>query len=375
MFYPPTLSYWELKCWFSDVDFLVVGSGIVGLNAALHLKKNHPKSKVLVVEKGFLPSGASTKNAGFACFGSVSEILDDLQSHTPDEVVELVKKRFEGISLLRNNLGDKNICLENRGGYEFFEKHDVESFEKCLNSLNIINPMLKPVFGKNPFERVNQTFDFRSFLAEGFLNPFESQIDTGQMMLSLLRKVIKKGVLVLNGYEVTQLEEDAQNVKVSLNHQLEFNVKNAMVATNGFAAQLLNVDVQPARAQVLITHPIKNLKIKGVFHLDKGYYYFRNVGNRVLLGGGRNLDFEAEKTTAISLTQQIQKRLDELLQQAILPDTAYEVEHRWAGIMGIGKQKRPIVKKISDRTACAVRMGGMGVALGSATGKDLAGLF
>lgn len=375
MFFPPTLSYWELKSWFSDVDFLVVGSGIVGLNAALHLKKNHPKSKVLVVEKGFLPSGASTKNAGFACFGSVSEILDDLQSHTPDEVVELVKKRFEGISLLRNNLGDKNIGLENRGGYEFFEKHDADSFDQCLANLDTINRLLKPVFGKNLFKKVKENFGFHTFLEEGFLNSFESQIDTGQMMLSLLRKVVGEGVLVLNGYEVTLLQEHAQNVKVSLNHQLEFKVKNVLVATNGFAAQLLKVDVQPARAQVLITHPIKNLKIKGVFHLDKGYYYFRNVGNRVLLGGGRNLNFEAEKTTAISLTQQIQKRLDELLEQAILPDTPYEVAHRWAGIMGIGQQKRPIVKKLSDRTACAVRMGGMGVALGSATGKDLAGLF
>ena len=35
---------------------------------------------------------------------------------------------------------------------------------------------------------------------------------------------------------------------------------------------------------------------------------------------------------------------------------------RWAGIMGVGKTKKPIVKKLSENVSCGVRMGGMGVA-------------
>ena len=73
-------SYWELKEWFTNIDFTIVGSGIVGLNCALQLKKQHPHSKILILEKGILPQGASTKNAGFACFGSLSELIDDLKS-------------------------------------------------------------------------------------------------------------------------------------------------------------------------------------------------------------------------------------------------------------------------------------------------------
>lgn len=73
------LSYWEYKTWFKNVDFTVLGSGIVGLNCALKLREKFPKSKIIVLEKGFLPAGASTKNAGFACFGSMSEILEDLK--------------------------------------------------------------------------------------------------------------------------------------------------------------------------------------------------------------------------------------------------------------------------------------------------------
>jgi glycine/D-amino acid oxidase-like deaminating enzyme len=76
------LSYWEIKSWLQNIDFTVIGSGIVGLNCAIQLKERFPVAKVLVLEKGILPQGASTKNAGFACFGSLSELIADLNSHS-----------------------------------------------------------------------------------------------------------------------------------------------------------------------------------------------------------------------------------------------------------------------------------------------------
>ena len=43
------LSYWEIKSWLSNVDYTIVGSGIVGLNCALKLKEKYPNSKILVL--------------------------------------------------------------------------------------------------------------------------------------------------------------------------------------------------------------------------------------------------------------------------------------------------------------------------------------
>ena len=93
VFYAMKFSYWEYKTWFSNVDFTIVGGGIVGLCCAFFLKKKHPNRKVVVLERGILPQGASSKNAGFACFGSISEILSDLKTHSEEQVLELVKKR------------------------------------------------------------------------------------------------------------------------------------------------------------------------------------------------------------------------------------------------------------------------------------------
>ncbi len=364
------LSYWELKSWFSNVDFTIVGSGIVGLNCAMYLKKKYPTATILILEKGTLPQGASTKNAGFACFGSLSEIIDDLHSHTEQEVLELTQKRWNGLQMLRENLGDQQIDYQNNGGYELFQEND-DLWDRCHENLEKINRLLKPLFKSTVFSIHENIFNFSSIKESYIFNSFEEQLDTGKMMTELLRKVQSLGVKIVNNCKVESYDEQANSVNVNTNI-CEFSTNKLLIATNGFAKQLLQENVKPARAQVLITKPIKNLSIKGTFHFDKGYYYFRNIDDRILLGGGRNLDFKAEETTNLGETALVQNKLEELLKTTILPNTNFEVDHRWSGVMGVGSKKKAIVKLLSDNVACGVRLGGMGVAIGTCIGKELA---
>ncbi|MCM4150409.1 FAD-binding oxidoreductase [Arenibacter sp. N53] len=367
------LSYWEYKTWLSNIDFTIVGSGIVGLNCALYLKKQFPKAKVLVLERGLLPQGASTKNAGFACFGSISEILSDLRKHSEDEVLQLVKKRWEGVQLLRENIGDKEMDFQSYGGHEVFLKEQENLYEHCLDSLEKVNALLKPVFKADTFQVHPNSFGFRGIQENYISSPFEGQINTGKMMKTLLEKVQNSGVTILNAIGVDSYVENEGHVTIKTDH-FEFRTNKLFIATNGFASQLITETVKPARAQVLITKPIENLTIKGTFHLDEGYYYFRNIDDRILFGGGRNLDFRGEETTSFGETTLIQDRLEKILRTIILPNTPFEIDQRWSGIMGMGKQKKPIVKQLSNQVYCGVRMGGMGIAIGSLIGKELANL-
>ena len=368
------LSYWELKTWLNNVDYTIVGSGIVGLSTALHLKKKAPNAKIVILEKGLFPQGASTKNAGFACFGSLSEILQDLQSHTTEEVVELVNQRQKGLQLLRHTLGDEALSYQQLGGYELFLEKDSSLYDTCLQKMKEVNSLLKPIFKDAVFSNVPNSFDFKGVQNNYIRNQFEGQIDTGKMMQELIKKVQKEGVIILNNSTVETYTEQFNNVAIKTNH-FEFSCAKLILTTNGFAQQLINEDVQPARAQALITKPIKNLNIKGTFHLDCGYYYFRNIDNRILLGGGRNLDFNSENTTEFSQTDRIQNALETLLKNTILSNREFEIEHRWSGIMGVGSQKKPIVKQLSNHVYCGVRMGGMGIAIGSTIGREVADFF
>lgn len=363
-------SFWETQTYFNNIDLAVIGSGIVGLNAAIHFKKKHPKAKVVVLERGILPNGASTKNAGFACFGSVSELQADLEKNNENDVWHTVEMRIKGLELLRKTIGDKHIHFQRLGGYELFTSKQL--FEKACSSIDDFNKKIKSLTkSSNTYQVSNKhisRFGFKSI--EGIiLNQEEGQLDTGNMMQYLLQYAMSLGVIVLNNISVSKINDLGNKVILNTNIGSIYS-KLVIVATNGFAKQLLKLkDVKPARAQVLITKPVKNLTIKGTFHYDEGFYYFRNVGDRILLGGGRNLDFETETTHEFAFNHKIHQQLDKLLKDMILPHSSFEIEQRWCGIMGVGSEKKPIIEKISPHVVCAVRMGGMGVAIGSLVGK------
>lgn len=370
------LSFWERETYFKNLDVVIIGSGIVGLNAALELKRQLPQRKITILEKGMLPMGASSRNAGFACFGSPAELLEDLKNHSENELFSLVEKRWKGLQRMRKNLGDQRIDFHNWGGYDLFETD--QHFEDCADRLAYLNKHLASITGKKETYRVADetitTFGFQG-VRHLILNTEEAQIDTGKMIHTLIELVRQQGIEIINGFAAKTFRDEGIGVNIYTTDEEYVACKTLVIATNGFARQLLpDIAVNPARAQVLVTHPIKNLKLKGTFHFDNGYYYFRNINDRVLLGGGRNLDFKTEETFEFGLTKLVQDKLDELLKKMILPYTDYTVDMRWSGIMGMGAEKKSIVKEISKNVFCAVRMGGMGVAIGTLIGEEVAQL-
>jgi gamma-glutamylputrescine oxidase len=378
---PDSLSFWEKESFFKNIDVAIIGSGIVGLNAALRLKEIDAHLNVAVFERGALPEGASTRNAGFACFGSVTELLDDLETRPEDEVFSLVERRYRGLLKLRKRVGDTHLKYEEHGGYEIFKENESKTLNSCLEYLFYFNEKLQSITGlKDTYKVSKEDFGFQNTSSILIHNTAEGQIDTGNMMSTLLNLCKSKSIILFNGIEINEIidsKSDSKNgVTLLTKEGWEITTTKVIVATNGFARRLLpDLEVIPARNQVLITKPIEGLKIKGCFHYDKGYYYFRNVGNRILLGGGRNLDFENEMTDTFGTTDVIQKSLLKLLDTTILLRQKYEIDGWWSGILGIGSQKKPIIQHVSPNVVVAVRMGGMGVAIGSLVGEDAAELL
>ncbi|HUH32786.1 MAG TPA: FAD-dependent oxidoreductase [Daejeonella sp.] len=371
------ISYWENMAFFSAYDVMVIGSGIVGLNAALYLKQQQPKLKVGVLESGFLPSGASTKNAGFACFGSVSEILDELNTTSEAEVLQVVESRWRGLSKLRETLGDQAIDYQQSGGYEIFKTGNNPLSDVCLEKIGYLNSLLKDVIGKTDIYAVanEKIADFGlANVGSMILNRYEAQIDTGKMMLALLQKVTSLGINVFNNCRLLDIVNSDSHFILNTS-QGNFHSKKVIMATNAFIGNFYpELNVVPGRGQVLVTAPIPGLKINGTFHYDQGYYYFRNINNRILLGGGRNIDFKAEETTEAGTTAPVQSALEDLLYQTIIPGQKAIIEYRWSGVMAFGDQLKPIIKQIEPGVFCAVRCNGMGVAMGSLSGQQVAEL-
>lgn len=369
---PNQYSYWEKEIFF-NYDVVITGSGIVGLTAAIHLKKALPRLNIVIIERGFLPSGASTKNAGFACFGSVSELIEQEETSGTDVLANIIERRWKGLLKLRNLLGDDRIDYQCLGGYELFTKEDEILYTNCVVKIEHLNRLIKSIVGPDAF-----SMSAPSIKAFGFekvenliFNQYEAQIDTGKMIFNLIKYAQEIGIGILNTCEVIGIENHSGLTVIT--KQGNFKCSKVILATNAFIKNLYpEVNVFPGRGQVLITKPIRNLNVKGTFHYDKGFYYFRNINQRILFGGGRNLDFKAEETLAFGQTKLVQDKLESILKEIILPYTAYEIDYSWSGIMAFGNQVEPHVAEIEPDVFCATRCNGMGIAIGSQTGEDVA---
>lgn len=375
------LSYWESKNFFKNVDLAIVGAGIVGYSCALNYRKLYPNANILILERGYLPSGASTKNAGFACFGSPTELLDDLKHQSEEKVLEILELRWRGLEKLREIIGDKNLKYQGNGSWDLLQINSSDSenhYIKWSEKLNYLNKLVAKICKTEKVfeldENVQSNFGFSNWNC-GLKNNLEGQIDTASMMNSFHKKTIEQNCNTLFGIELQEFEDNNGNVLLKTNIG-EITVKKLAICTNGFTKKLFpELNIEPARAQVLITKEIPNLKLKGTFHFNAGYYYFRNIDNRILFGGGRNLDFETENTDQFNNTDLVINKLKEILTQNILPNQPFEIEQTWSGIMGVGSDKNPIVEKYSDNIALGVKMGGMGIAIGSLIGEKVSGLL
>ena len=372
-------SFWEHDAML-EAECIVVGGGIIGLLTALEWRDSHPHDRITVLERGLLPSGASSRNAGFACFGSLTEILSDSDAVGLAATVALVERRWHGLARLRARVGDAAMALENFGGYELL----TESQLPALDHLAEINAALRPLFGDDAFGDDRAGLAARGFgpqIRALIGNRFESQVHSGKLMRSLARLAGEHGIALHTGAQVTALDDGQHHVDVTVARggtlaPLVFRAGRVALCTNALTSALMpQIGIEPARGQVVVTAPIPDLAWRGCYHFDEGFYYFRNVGNRILLGGARNRDFQGERTTHFALTEPIQQALQLMLEKVILPGRSVQIEHRWAGLMGFTVDKQPVIKKLSPRVAVGFGCNGMGVALGADVAARTAALL
>lgn len=370
------ISVWEQSTYFAPKDLVIVGCGFVGLWTAYEAIQKNPKLNITILERGIIPSGASTRNAGFSCFGSVSELMYDVQLMGEANMLETVKMRYDGLQRIQKVFKASEIDYNQWGGYELFEGtagYAISNLDKDIAYLNkILAPVLKTPKKNGKYLPIytNATKSIKKLGFQGIealaFNQLEGQLNSAKLVLALQKAVQAKGVQILFSTEVQKYKSHKKGVTIQTNLDAPIETKQLLVCTNGFAKKLIpSLDVVPARGQVFITEPIPNLKFKGCFHFDEGFYYFRNLGNRLLLGGARNKDFKNEKTYSLETSTRIQNVLEEFMMQRILPKGTKKpkIELRWSGTMGMGKIKKPIIQEVEPNVYCAVRMSGMGVAI------------
>ena len=349
----------------SYADITIVGAGIVGLSVAISIAERMPSLSVKVVDRGSGSSGASTRNAGFACIGSISEICSDIDTMGMTEALAVVKQRYAGLQELLRRVPSSAMDYKPCGGYEIFS--DLPQYSAYAARLAEINDALATFIG------IRECFESKEHPVFGatIYNRVEGSLHPAKMLSYLQDTAMQLGVSLVWDTTVTKVDSEHQLLHTS---DGQMPTRTVVVCTNAWASRLLpNIKVEPARNQVLVTEPIEDLPIRGTYHMHEGYVYFRNIGDRLLIGGGRHLRMEQECTYDERPTDDyLLDYLYQLLGSKILKGKSIEISQSWTGHLGVGLQKSPIVSQIEHGLWVAARMGGMGVAIGSQIGIDMA---
>lgn len=365
-------SYWEQKHYLDKIDVIIVGSGIVGLNAGIELLEKKPELRVLILERSEIPYGASTRNAGFACFGTASELLSELSKHSEQDVFGLFSQRFRGIQSLLNRVPGSVMDYKKEGGHEVFTENSVPS----LIEINFLNQKIEEYLG------IPHYFNFREDLIKEsglhnfstlIYNSHEAVIDPMLMIDFLQKKFLQLGGKILCNAEVSSWKERDDNVEIKLDISTTIRCNKVLFAINGFAQKLFpQLDILAARNQVMIVRSKKKLLHKGCYHYNQGYVYFRTIDNKLLIGGGRHIDPKSEFSSDMDINPMIKTYLIDFINSHLIVNNEFTIENHWTGILGLGSERKPIIENISENVVIAVRLSGIGIAIGTSVGISAA---
>ena len=365
-----TPSWWDLDS-TTVYDVIVVGAGIIGTQTAIELVTERPELRVLLVDRGLRPTGASTRNAGFVCFGSAGELYADMKVMGREGALNIVQQRIEGLHLLLQRTQGYDIGYEVNGGHELFlHDHDV------LDVLDDLNDAMQRIRPGKTYERRDDlipTFGFSPLVKSLVTIHGEGTLHSGKLMSALWHMAEDRGVRLRTGCTVTSVSVQGDGVTLHCSDGMsttDLRCEHVVLATNAASVELEGIDVpgrtiEPARGQIVITEPREKQPLRGSYHYDDGFYYFRSLGSRILLGGGRNTDIEHERTHSFDTTSEILSVLRDALDQVIAPGENLAIEHSWAGTMGFSDDKQPHVDRLHERLTRAFGCNGMGVALGA----------
>jgi gamma-glutamylputrescine oxidase len=363
-------SFWEKQQYLGKYDLLIIGSGFTGLSAGITLLKSKPGLRVAIIESATIGTLASSRNAGFMCYGSPSELGKELTALPPATMLQMIRNKHKGMKLLLQFAGKRGIQYKKVTGYEVLQSNAAAT-NTASQSYQELNKLFKEAIGITDYFAPATKRHFAAGFQETIAFAYEGQLNPAATVFQLTQLFKNLGGIHLNATTAHGLEKSEGHfvIPTSLGNVQAHQV---IVATNAFTSSLIpSSQIQPKRAQILITNPIAKLPYLGNFHMDFGYVYFRNVGNRLLLGGARNKDFETENSANLALNPLIQTELDTLLQQ-LLPDQNIQIEDRWAGIMGFDEHNSPQVRLIDSNLLLVAGMNGMGTALGPALGYEAA---
>jgi gamma-glutamylputrescine oxidase len=331
------------------VEVAIVGGGVTGCSCALTLAS--AGRRVRVYEARQIGSGASGRNGGFGLWGGATtydRAREQLGTERAKAYWQLTERYVERLAELAGDtyrrVGSFRVATDEP------ERVDLRAEYEAL---------LEDGF---PAEWVDELEGRAGELFHGALfHPGDGSLSPVRWIQRLASQAAEAGAELCERARVDSLDElDADRV---------------VIATDGYTDGLvpgLAKLIRPVRNQVLATAPLPEQLYDRPFYGRYGYDYWQQLPDRrLIVGGRRDADLEAENTAEEQLTPEIQRSLEALACELVGGELP-EITHRWSGIFGVTDDRLPLAGALDERTWVAAGYSGHGNVLGLACGDLVA---
>ena len=360
-----TVSHWQRQGQKErDIDFLVVGAGLVGSAAAYFAKQAHNR-EVIVTDARDVGLGASGRNAGFMISGLDTYYHRAIENYGRAVAREMWELSHRSISHWRGFIKSSpfKVPLDSCGSMLLAETpQEAKELEEAAAALSK--------------DKIDIEYYSKDPLGRGYYAGIQQPLDAGVQPYLLAKSVmVQSGAELIPSNELYRIEQDDDDYVRVYTRQFIFKARYVMLCTNAWSPMIdpyFIGKVVPTRAQCLVTERLAHVPIPYCGYSDYGYMYYRSTfDGRFLLGGGRqHFKDEEANTTEDRLNPNVQGYLDAYLAK-YFPDVKAAVAHRWSGIMGFSADGLPLVGCLPDkpRVGFAVGFTGHGLAMGAASAE------
>jgi glycine/D-amino acid oxidase-like deaminating enzyme len=344
-----------------EVDFLVVGAGLVGC-AAAHAAAQAGHD-VIITDKHDVAMGASGRNAGFMITGLDTYYHRAAAEYGSDTAHEMWQLSRETIAFWREIAMKHNVPLENTGSMLLAESpreaRDLETAARALDAAGI-----------------DAIYHASDPLGRGYHAAIEQPGDAAVQPYQLTQAVLNdSGAELIANNELYRMEQTAPECVRVYTQRYIFEARYVMLCTNAYSPQIdpyFYDKIIPTRAQCLATEPLSEPVLSTCGYSNYGYMYYRmTFDGRFLIGGGRHKHVALENDTSEDrINAPVQQELERYMQR-YFPDVTAPVARRWSGIMGFSVDGLPLVGTLpgNERVGFAVGFNGHGLALGAETAR------
>lgn len=357
-----------------DADVLIVGGGVAGLTLAYTLAEQG--AMVGLLEQDRLASGASGANVGFLLAAPAEPYAERIALWGRDgarAVLHIGRRNHQRVRQLVQSLGI-DCDYQQTGSLRLTRTH--EESEDLRGSLPELRhdgfPMREIAVADAVPAHAADAFD------AAFEVPEDGMLHPVRFLHGVAVAALEKGARLFPHTRVESARWQAGLWEVRAGAHVA-RARTLVLATNALTPRLLPhlaPVIAPRRGQVLATAPLDVTVTSRPTYAHWGYQYWRQTPDgRLVIGGWRDTDFDAEATDSLATTPGIQASIEAGLAQ-LVPGGA-PIEHRWAGTMAFARDGRPLVGWLDAAHHLAIVGGftGHGMGMAAACTQDLAELL